>query len=295
MPSVKTKSYLHLHLIVFIWGFTGALGELISVSSMAKVWYRMSIAFVLVAIYIGYKKIPLKISRNLLLIFLGLGFIIALHWFAFFEAIEVSNVSVTLATLSTGAFFASILEPIFYKRKIIGYEVLFGLFVMLGLYIIYEVNGNFLYGITLALIAAFLSATFSVINGKFAGRYSSSFISFYQILGGVFLISLYLFLTGEMTSDFFVLSSSDWIYLLILGSICTAYTFVVSIDVMKHLSPYTVMLTINLEPVYGIILAIILFPETEKMSTEFYIGAGIIILTILANGYLKLRRKQKTD
>lgn len=292
MPNVRTKkSYLHLHLIVFIWGFTGALGELISVSSMAKVWYRMSIAFVLVGIYIWYKKIPLKISRNLLLIFLGSGFIIALHWFTFFEAIEVSNVSVTLATLSTGAFFASILEPIFYKRKIIGYEVFFGLLVMLGLYIIYDVNGNFLYGIILALIAAFLSASFSVINGKFAGKYSSSYISFYQILGGVLLITVYLFFTDELNSQFFALSTSDFIYLMILGSVCTAYTFVASIDVMKHLSPYTVMLTINLEPVYGIILAIILFPETEKMSAEFYIGAGIIILTILANGYFKLKKK----
>src|SRR5690606_39558548 len=131
--------------LVFIWGFTGVLGELITVGSMAKVWYRMSIALVLIAGYIAIRKISLQISRQLLAIFIGSGFIIALHWFAFFEAIEVSNVSVTLATLSTGAFFASILEPIFYKRKIIGYEVLFGLFVMLGLYIIYEVNGNFLY------------------------------------------------------------------------------------------------------------------------------------------------------
>jgi drug/metabolite transporter (DMT)-like permease len=291
MPNVRNKSYLHLHLIVFIWGFTGVLGELISVSSMAKVWYRMSIALVLVAIYVWIKKIPLKISKNLLLIFLGSGFIIALHWFTFFEAIEVSNVSVTLATLSTGAFFASVLEPLFYRRKIIGYEVLFGLLVMLGLYIIYEVNGNFLYGIILALTAAFLSATFSIINGKFAGKYSSSYISFYQILGGVLFISAYMFFTGELSGDFFVLSKSDWIYLLILGSICTAYTFVASIDVMKHLSPYTVMLTINLEPVYGIILAIIVFPETEKMNTEFYIGAAIIVFTILANGYFKLRKK----
>src|SRR5690606_26656092 len=203
MPNVRNKSYLHLHLIVFIWGFTGVLGELISVSSMAKVWYRMSIALVLVAIYVWIKKIPLKISKNLLLIFLGSGFIIALHWFTFFEAIEVSNVSVTLATLSTGAFFASVLEPLFYRRKIIGYEVLFGLLVMLGLYIIYEVNGNFLYGILLALLAAFLSATFSVINGKFAGKYSSSYISLYQILGGVMLLSGDLFFICELYGDFF--------------------------------------------------------------------------------------------
>lgn len=291
MPNVKTKSYLHLHLIEFVWGFTGVLGELISTTSVAKVWYRMSIALVLVYIYVKIKKIPIKISRNLLLIFLGSGFIIALHWFAFFEAIEVSNVSVTLATLSTGAFFASILEPLFYRRRIIGYEVVFGLLVMCGLYIIYDVNGNFLYGITLALIAAFLSALFSVINSKFAKQYDPSFISLYQILGGVLFLTVYMFFTGELNGDFFILSFNDWIYLLILGSICTAYTFVASIDVMKYLSPYTVMLTINLEPVYGIILAILIFPETEKMSKEFYIGAAIILLTILANGYFKLRKK----
>ncbi len=292
MPNVKTKSYLHLHLIVFIWGFTGVLGELITVSSMAKVWYRMSIALVLIAGYIAFRKIPLQISKKLLAIFIGSGFIIAMHWFAFFEAIEVSNVSVTLATLSTGAFFASILEPLLYRRKIIWYEVLFGLLVMLGLYIIYEVNGNFLYGMLLALLAAFLSALFSIINGTFAGKYSSSYISFYQVLGGVLFITGYLFFTDELNSDFFALSSNDWIYLLILGSICTAYTFVSSIDVMKHLSPYTVMLTINLEPVYGIILAVLIFPETEKMNSEFYIGAGIILFTILANGYFKLAKKK---
>ncbi len=291
MPNVNTKSYLHLHFIVFVWGFTGVLGELISTTSVAKVWYRMTIALVLVYIYIKIKKIPIIISRNLLLVFLGSGFIIALHWFAFFEAIEVSNVSVTLATLSTGAFFASILEPLFYKRRIIGYEVAFGLLVMCGLYIIYDVNGNFLYGITLALIAAFLSALFSVINSKFAKKYNASFISLYQILGGVLFLTVYMLFTGELNGNFFVLSFNDWMYLFILGSICTAYTFVASIDVMKYLSPYTVMLTINLEPVYGIILAILIFPETEKMSKEFYIGATIILLTILANGYFKLRRK----
>ncbi len=291
MPNVKLKSYLHLHFIVFIWGFTGVLGELISVGSFEKVWYRMSIALLLIGIYVWYKKISLKIPLQLMLTFIVCGFVIALHWVAFFEAIEKSNVSVTLATLSTGAFFASILEPIFYRRKIIGYEVFFGLLVMFGLYIIYGVNGNFLYGMVLALIAAFLSASFSIINGKFAGKYSSSYISFYQVLGGILFLTGYLFFTGKMNADFFTLSSNDWMYLLILGSICTAYTFVASIDVMKHLSPYTVMLTINLEPVYGIILAVLIFPETEKMSAEFYIGAAIILITILVNGYFKLSKK----
>jgi len=290
MPNVKTKSYLHLHLIVFVWGFTGVLGELISVGSITKVWYRMSIALILVGIYIWYKKISLQISIKTLLVFFASGFLIALHWFAFFEAIEISNVSVTLAALSTGAFFTSILEPIFYNRKIIGYEVVFGLLVMLGLYIIYDVNGDFLNGILMGLLAAFLSASYSIINGKFAGKHNSSYISFYQIIGGVFFISVYFFFTDEFSFDFFNLNTNDWVYLLILGSICTAYTFITSLEVMKHLSPYTVMLTINLEPVYGIILAIIVFPETEKMNIGFYIGATIILLTILVNGYFKLKK-----
>jgi len=288
MPNVK--SYLHLHIIVFVWGFTGVLGELISIGSIAKVWYRMSIALVLVGVYVWYKKISLQISTKTMLAFFASGFLIAIHWFAFFEAIEISNVSVTLTALSTGAFFTSILEPIFYKRKIIGYEVIFGLLVMLGLYIIYEVSGGFLYGILMGLFAAFLSACYSIINGKFAGKHNSSYISFYQIIGGVFFISVYFLFTNEFSFDFFYLNTNDWIYLLILGSVCTAYTFVASLEVMKHLSPYTVMLTINLEPVYGIILAIIVFPETEKMNFGFYIGATIILLTILANGYFKLKR-----
>src|SRR5690606_12414547 len=157
------------------------------------------------------------------------GFVIALHWVAFFEAIENSNVSVTLAALTTEGLFASILEPIFYRRKFIGYECFFCLLVMFGIYIIYGVNGNFLSGMVLALIAAFLSTSFSIINGKFAGKYSSSYISFYQVLGGILFLTGYLFFTGKMNADFFTLSSNDWMYLLILGSICTAYTFVASI------------------------------------------------------------------
>src|SRR5690554_6011469 len=167
-PESKLFNYLHLHFIVFIWGFTAVLGNLISIGAIPLVWYRMLIAVILVFGYVKLLKIKLKVPTRQLLLFVLCGIIIAGHWITFFAAIKVSNVSVTLAVLSTGAFFASILEPIFYKRKIIKYEVLFGLFVILGLYIIYEVNGNFLYGITLALIAAFLSATFSVINGKFA-------------------------------------------------------------------------------------------------------------------------------
>ncbi|RZL98007.1 MAG: DMT family transporter, partial [Pedobacter sp.] len=168
MPSDNIKSYLHLHFIVFIWGFTAVLGALITLDALPLVWFRMSIAVLLILLFVVFKKIPLKIPRKILFGFLLSGLVIALHWFTFFQAIKVSNVSVTLACLSTGAFFASLLEPLFRGKKIVGYEVFFGLIVVAGLYIIFSFEGDYINGILLALTSAFLSALFAVINGEYA-------------------------------------------------------------------------------------------------------------------------------
>jgi drug/metabolite transporter (DMT)-like permease len=292
MLSDKAKSYLHLHLIVFIWGFTAILGALISLDSLPLVWFRMSLAVFFIFLYIYWKKLPLKISRKHLIQFILAGFIIALHWFTFFKAIKVSNVSVTLACLSTGAFFTSFLEPILKGTKIVWYEVFLGLLVVLGLYIIFNVEGNYKYGMILALTSAFLSALFAVINSKFVKNHDATIISFYELSGGVFLFSILLLFGNQFSADFFRLSFTDLIYLTILGSICTAYAFIASTAVMKHLSAYTVMLTINLEPIYGIILAVILFKEKEKMSPDFYLGALIILGTVLLNAFIKIRLKR---
>ena len=274
-------------MIVFIWGFTAILGKFISLDALPLVWYRMSFAVILILVYIKIKKIPLKIPKVVLLKFLIAGLIIALHWFTFFKAIKVSNVSITLACLSTGAFFTSIIEPIFFGKKLIWYEIFFGLIVVAGLLIIFKVEGNYIYGVVLALTSAFLSASFSVINSKFVKEYNATIISFYELLGGVLFLSIFLLFTKGFTLDFFQLSYNDFYYLLILSSICTAYAFIASTSIMKYLSPYTVMLTINLEPVYGILLAVLIFKESEKMSTGFYIGASIIIVTVLLNRVLK--------
>ena len=292
MQGDNLKSYLHLHFIVFVWGFTAVLGALITLDALPLVWFRMSIAVGLILVYAVIKKQSLKIPLKTLLGFLVAGLVIALHWFTFFQAIKVSNISVTLACLSTGAFFASLLEPIFFGRKVIAYEVLLGLLTVAGLYIIFHFQGNFLNGMLLALSSAFLSATFSIINGKYAQQYNPTVISFYELLGGVFFFSLYLLFSGSFTAAFFRVSASDWQYLFILGSFCTAYAFIASVQVMKYLSPYTVMLTINMEPIYGIILAVLVFNDKEKMSSSFYIGAGIILTTVIINGILKNRTKK---
>ncbi|MCH2489754.1 MAG: DMT family transporter [Flavobacteriales bacterium] len=295
MQNAKLLNYLHLHLIVFIWGFTAVIGALISIEAIPLVWFRMLLATGFVALFIGYRKIGLSFSKKTLAGFLLAGAIIAAHWLAFFGAIKVSNVSVTLAIMSTGAFFTSLLEPLFYKRKIIGYEVFFGLIVVVGLYVIFEVETEYVTGILLALCASFLGALFSVINGKFAVKYNASAISFYELGFGMLCISVYLAINGSFTATFFVLSTSDWLYLLLLASVCTAYAFIASVHVMKWISPYTVMLTINLEPVYGIILALLILGDAENMSPQFYYGAAIILVTVVLNGIIKTRLERKNE
>ncbi|MFC4815513.1 DMT family transporter [Flavobacterium sp. GCM10023249] len=294
MPKDKVlQSYLHLHFIVFVWGFTAVLGALITLDALPLVWYRMLFASLFILVYIYLTKTSVRLPLKTILILLFAGLVIALHWYTFFEAIKVSNVSVTLACLSTGAFFASLLEPIFFKRKIVGYEVLFGLIVIAGLYLIFKVEGNYVEGIALALTSAFLSASFSMINGKFAQMYNPTIISFYELVGGVLFFSIFLLIGGSFSAGFFKLSWEDLMYLFILSSFCTAYAFIASVAVMKYLSPYTVMLTINLEPIYGILLALLVFEEKEQMNSQFYIGALIILSTVVLNGFLKNKQKEK--
>ncbi len=296
MQKDKLKNYLHLHLLVFIAGFTAILGELISINAVSLVWYRMVIASVLMLFFIKFRKIKIVIDFKTFVKFSIAGIIIALHWITFFESIKQSNISIALAMFSTGAFFASIIEPVFFKRKIIWYELVFGVFIILGVLLITQAEFKYINGIILGISSALFSTLFAVINGKFVKRYAASIISFYEFLSGIFFISMFIiFFRDGFSLQFFSLSVSDWVYLFILASICTAYAFIAAVHVMKYISPYTVVLSYNLEPVYGIILAILLFPQKEKMSTEFYIGAGIIITTVILNGILKNSKKLKNS
>ncbi|MEE3148157.1 MAG: DMT family transporter, partial [Bacteroidota bacterium] len=276
MQNDSLKSYLHFHVIVFIWGFTAVLGALISIGAMALVWYRMLIASLVIFVYIKIKGISLKAKGKTLLGLAGVGVLIALHWLTFFGAVKIANVSITLAMMSTGAFFASILEPIFYKRKLIWYELVFGLLVIGGLYLIFEVETRYTEGIIVALISALLAALFTLFNGKYAKKHDSVMISFYELLTGALFITVFLAVTNRFDASFFQVQQTDWIYLIILATVCTAYAFIASVKVMKHLTPYTIMLTTNMEPVYGIILAFLILGDAEQMNTGFYFGAILI-------------------
>ena len=248
-------------------------------------------------LYIKIVKLNIKITKRTFLQFSAAGIIIALHWITFFEAINQANISIALAMFSSGAFFASFIEPIFFKRRILGYEILFGIIVILGVFLITSSEMGYVNGIILGLLSALFSTLFAVINGRFIERYNATVISFYEFISGVLFLTVFILLTGtKFNTEFFTLSQMDWIYIFILASVCTAYAFIGAVEVMRYISPYTVILSYNLEPVYGIAIALILFPETEKMSPQFYIGATLVIATVLMDAILKSlrRRKNKT-
>ena len=287
MQENKLKNYLLLHVIVFIWGFTAILGALISIDSIPLVWYRMSLATVFLLIYILLTKKPIRSDVKSIFMFLFTGVIIAFHWIFFFEAIKVSNVSVAVVTLSTGAFFTSLIEPIFFRRRIKGVEIFLGLFVIIGLYIIFNFEKAYRLGIIYGLIASFLSSLFAVLNGLFIKKHEAEKISIYQLFFGALFITVYLALKNDFSISFFMLEKSDWGYLLLLSTFCTAYAFMASVKIMKFISPFTVMLTVNLEPIYAIVFALFIFGDKEKMNTEFYLGTFIVLFVVLLNGMIK--------
>ncbi|MAD97105.1 MAG: EamA family transporter [Flavobacteriaceae bacterium] len=294
MPESKLKNYALLHMIVFIWGFTAILGALISIDAIPLVFYRMGLASIFIALYFLIRKKGMQTNKKAILKFLGTGIVIAAHWVFFFKAIKVSNVSVALVTMSTGAFFTSLIEPFFFKRKIRPIELFLGSIVILGLYIIFNFEAQYKLGIFYALISSFLGALFAVLNGLFVQSHDADKISFYQLFFGSVAVFVFLLFENAITVEFFQLSTSDWMYLLLLSSVCTAFAFIVSVRIMKYLSPYTVMLTINLEPIYAIILALLIFGEKEKMNFEFYIGAMIVLAVVLVNGIIKNRHQLKS-
>ncbi len=275
-------TYFKLHLIVLIYGFTAILGKLIALPALELVWYRMLIAIVTFFIYLKLTKEDLAVSRRTLFQLLGVGVIIAIHWVTFYGAIRLSNISVTLGCFATTALFTSFLEPFFYRKRVNFIEVLIGLIIIAGLYLIFKFETRYALGMFVALVSAFLAGLFSVLNKKLVASHRAVKISFYEMIGGAIALTIYMAATGRGTSaPILIPTVSDLLYLLILGTVCTAFAHAVQVDVMQHLSAYTVTLTINLEPVYGIVMAFFIFGETERMTAGFYLGTLIILLSVI--------------
>ncbi len=250
----------------------------------------MLIATAGIAAFILWNKNSFLLPKPQLFKFLSTGLLVAIHWIFFFEAIKVSTVSVALVCFASTSLFAAFLEPVFFKRKIIGYEILFGLIAVAGLYMIFEFETQYKTGILFSLFSAFVGALFTVINGKFISQSHAKLITLYEMIGGFFAVSLYFLISNPQFLQSAVPTLSDWFYLLLLGLVCTAYAFVASVDLLQHISPYTMSISVNLEPVYAIILALLIFGEKEKMTAGFYAGASVVIVTVAANALMKGRK-----
>lgn len=288
MVRQTVRYNLLLHLTVLIFGFTAILGRLIQLDAHILVWYRLVIAISGVAAYMVWRRQPLTATPRGVLTLCTAGLLIGAHWVLFFAAIKVSNVSITLVCLSVSPLLVALFEPLVFKRSIRPYEVAFGILVVTGLWFIFRFESRHTLGMVLALSAAALASILAVVNARLILKYNSSIITLYELMGGFTGLTLYILAAGADT-DNLVPGIADVVYLLILGIVCTTFAYIAFVEVMKVLSPYTAMLCVNLEPVYGIILALIIFGDSEYMTPGFYAGAGLILVTILADGLLKRR------
>jgi drug/metabolite transporter (DMT)-like permease len=285
----KRAAYLQLHLAIFLWGFTAILGRWISLQEVPLVWYRVLITCVGLLFVPGVVSGLKTLQRKNILIFLGIGCLTALHWVAFYGSIKASNVSVALSGLATTSLFTSFIEPLIFKKRVRPTEVILGLLVIAGIYVIFNgLNADFLIGFIMGLIAAFLAALFSTLNKKYIDHADPKSITFTELAGGFIFLSLcsplYLWLFPDAQ---LIPTASDWFNLVVLAWLCTAFTMVLALKAMKHLTAFTANLALNLEPVYGILLAWAIFGENKELSPNFYLGAIIIIFSVFLHPVLE--------
>jgi len=292
----RLKYHILMHFIIFIWGFTGILGKLIQLTPEVIVWYRIIIAAIGLVFVLHFMKIPFKLKRRsdrwrLIIV----GMFVSLHWITFYRAIDLSTASLGILCLSTTTLHVTWLEPIIMNRKFSWIEFLLGLIVVYG---IYFVSGNFnaqeYEALAYGLASALFAALFSVCNAKLAESIETPQISFYEMIVGFLFLTFVLIVTGQFNTTLFNMSWEDAAWLLFLGLVCTTFAFVVIINIMKRLGAFTVSLSINLEPVYTILLAIVILNENKLLGTEFYVGSVIIIAVVIANSIIKYYLKNRT-
>jgi drug/metabolite transporter (DMT)-like permease len=284
---LKMYKLTSLHIMVVILGLTGVFGKLISLSAIHLVWYRMGIAFISIAIFLAFKKQLFSVSKKDFLGLLGVGALVTFHWLCFFESIKVSTVSVAVVCLATSSLFSALIEPFFFKRKFLFYEVIMGVVVVVALAFIMGTETKYFWGYFYGIIAALLATLFTLFNAKYINKVGAAKITMIEMLSGVIIISCILFFQQDYTVFTTKISITDLTYLILLGTLCTAMVFVWLTEIMRHITPYSLIMAINLEPVYSIIFALIIFGDNELMSNSFYFGSCLIIGIVFLDGYLK--------
>ena len=283
---------IRLHVAVFIWGFTAVLGRAISLQESWLVWWRMCITTVsLWVLFFFLKKIE-KISFASFISIAGTGTLLAIHWLCFYGSIKISNVSIALTCFAMTGLMSSFIEPIFFRKKFNGFEMLLGLFALAGMALIYKGNLQFSNGIYLGLFSTFLYVLVSVINKKYVAVYKPETLTLYQLSGGFLGLSillpvyLYFFAAKEIMPQGY-----DWLWLFLLSWACTIFAFMIYISALKKVSAFTANLSLTLEPVYGIILAFFIYHENKQLSSHFYFGMALIMVAV----FLQMRKMAKKD
>ena len=276
-----------MHFVILIFGFTGILGKLITIEAIPLVFWRTLIGGGAIYVWLKVRRKVSKKSTSDILKMGGIGLLVAIHWITFFASIKISNVSVALTMLATSPMFIGFLEPLIFKRKIDWRELTVAAVVLVGVGTIFSFNTTYHEGMILGIISAFFASLFATLNGVLIKTHDASNISLVELLTASAAIFILLFFTGEVNWELFVLSSQDWFWITILALVATSFAFIAFTSVMKVLTPFTTSVAINLEPIYSIILAVMIFGDEEIMGTRFYIGASIIIGAVMLNTILK--------
>jgi drug/metabolite transporter (DMT)-like permease len=276
------RSLINLHLAVFIAGFTGVLGRLISLNESLLVWYRLLITVItLLVLFLFRGSVPRMSFKSLWKVF-GVGAIVALHWVAFYGSIKFSNVSIALVCFSTVGFFSALLEPFVLRKQVSFVELTLGMLAIAGVYCIFHFDTRFKVGITFGIVSACLAALFTILNKKLLEKHAPGAVTFYELIGGFLVLTL--ILPGYLQFfhvGFSIPTAPDWGWLIILSWLCTVFAFFLSLRALKKVSAFTVNLSYNLEPVYGIVLAFFIFHENEELGYSFYAGLCLIVSAVV--------------
>lgn len=286
-----------MHLSILLWGATGVLGKGIELSEGMLVWYRLTITSVSLGIFIFLTKESFRVSQQNFWKLFAIGALLMLHWLFFYGAIKYSNVSITLSLFSSTSLFTALIEPVITKKKFNKAELLYSVMAMCGIGIIfYSDENSYSTGIILALIAAFLGAFFNILNKKIVNEVSSEVVSFYEIFSGLLVLTAFLpfYITYFHPLKLFP-DTNDWILLFILAIACTHITLILSLNALKHLSAFTLNLSINLEPVYGIALAFLIFGENRNLNAGFFVGTLLILLSVILHSYFASKDKTESS
>jgi drug/metabolite transporter (DMT)-like permease len=273
------KAFLQLHIAVLFAGFTAILGRLINLNEGMLVWYRMLLSAASLALILFFRNEITRISFLNMIKFFGVG--VAIHWVTFYGSIKYANVSLSVTCLSAIGFFTSFFEPIIMKRRIDWVEVLLGLLAIAGIYLIFNFYPEYKTGIIFGLISAMLASLFPIINKNLLKEFSSKVVTLFEMTGGFVALCLIIpFYLDFFPAGYYLPGFSDWMWLLVLAWICTVLSFILQLNALKMISPFTANLTYNLEPVYAIILAFIIFKENRYLGPGFYFGFSLILLAV---------------